>query len=206
MAALGEGQEEREQDRAHEQPVAEHHLDGQRARHRAQDEADRDREHVEDHDVLEAEGVGEVQGEVAERAEEEARAEGPGDARRPAARRMAAATRAARSGSAPLAMRPRALRGVEAVALHVHEVVDEVDGAGQGAEDERRPRPRAATASPSKRCLEKASAARTTRFFVHWWGRSETRRARGRLIGARPGPPRARGRAAGPARHGIAGS
>jgi len=78
VPALGEGQEEREEDRADEKPVAEHHLDGESPRHRPHDEAEGDREHVEDDDVLEDEGVREVEGEVRERAGEEAGAEAPG--------------------------------------------------------------------------------------------------------------------------------
>ena len=52
VTPLAEAEEQRPQDRADEQPLAHRHRDHGRARRGAEHEADRDRQHIENHDVL----------------------------------------------------------------------------------------------------------------------------------------------------------
>ena len=52
VTALAERQEQRPEDRDEQQPVADRHVDDHRAGRRAKHEPDRDREHVDDDDVL----------------------------------------------------------------------------------------------------------------------------------------------------------
>ena len=68
------------------------------------------------------------------------------------------------------------LGGVEAVLVHVGHVVQQVDRAGEDAEDgEGRD---ASQMSGVKSCCEKMTPAKTKRFFTHWRGRSERMIAR----------------------------
>ena len=63
---LPEGEEERDENRADEEPSRDLRLHRHRARHRAQHEASGHREHVEDDQVLEPDRVGGEEGAVAE--------------------------------------------------------------------------------------------------------------------------------------------
>ena len=175
---LGQGQEEREQQRAHEQPVADLDGDGHAPRHRAQDEAEADGEHVQDHDLLQPERIEDVEerGTSAAQARKRSpRSRGRGRGTRGRGPRASSTRRPRRERAA--GDRPQALARMKAVALQVGDVVEQVDRSRTARRRSRKRGPTARSGSGSKRCLESAGAANTTRFFVHWWGRSESQTA-----------------------------
>ena len=133
VTALADGQEEGDLQGTDDEPTGDGHPDGQRARHRAEHEAEGDGEDVGDDDVLEPRGVGSEEDHVGQRGEREGgrdqprraephRDKGHGDGHGEPGRKGA-------GGNGP-----RPLQGVEAVALAVGHVVEQVDGAGQSAE------------------------------------------------------------------------
>src|SRR4029079_7414893 len=136
-AALTERDEEREQERAEQEPLRDADVDGDRARRRAQDEEPRDREHVDELEGLEAEGVGRLQGD--ERGE-------AGERRRPECARERERRARARPGEHPSGPRgelaagdgTRALDGMEPVGLGIAHVVHEVRRARRRAVGEER--------------------------------------------------------------------
>ena len=64
VPALAQGDEQREQRGAHEQPMADGHGDSRRAGRRAQREPGGDRQHVENDDVLQERRVGDEQHDI----------------------------------------------------------------------------------------------------------------------------------------------
>ena len=135
---LRQGKKEREQNGQDQQPVADRHVDRDRASGRAQHEPDRDRQHVDDHDVLERPGVKRQQADVGRRDRGERRTQPPGARRapRPSARPRGRARCAGET--TPEAMGRKRLSRVLPVRLAIRDVVDEVDHAGQHAEDRER--------------------------------------------------------------------
>ena len=152
-------------------------VDHDRAGDRAQHEPDGDRQHVDDDDVLERTGV--------ERLQRRGRRPATTPNRQPSAKAPASATapmhrrRAERRRHRQRAgrNRPPALQRMLPVALAIRDVVDQIDDAGQRAEDRRTP---AIARSDRGRIEQLARAnsrpAKTSRFFVHWPGRSEMSR------------------------------
>ena len=82
VAPLAQRQEQRAQHRQDEQPVADRHVDRDRAGHGAQHEADGNRQHVDDHHVLQRAGIQHQQREIGDRHEREGRAQQLGRAER----------------------------------------------------------------------------------------------------------------------------
>ena len=147
----------------------------------AQHEADRDRQHVENDDVLQRPGV--------ERAAARGRSTAT-SAEAPAAARYAAAERAdaehaprcrcaERRRQRPGRDRPRALERVLPIGFAIGDVVDQIDDARQRAEDDERAERAAAIARgiEAAGCAERSARAKTIRFFVHCAGRSDTSEA-----------------------------
>ena len=141
LPPLAECEKQRAEQRQQQQPVADRHVDRDGPRRRPQDESDRDRQHVEDHDVLEpaeysASSTTYDGGDGAKRhAQRERGAERHDrDHRRPPRARPAQAPRPRRSAVALDRMQP--------IGFAIRDVVDEVNDAGEHAEhDERRDRP-----------------------------------------------------------------
>ncbi len=134
VATLAEREEQRQQDRQHVQPVADRHVDGHGPGGRPQHEPDRDREHVDDDDVLQRTGVERQQRHVRGRQHAEQRAQqvraaerrGNEDERGRQRRRNRQLTRGDRAPH---------LHGVPAVGLAIGDVVDQIHDTGEGAED-----------------------------------------------------------------------
>ena len=142
---LAHGQEEGEEHRADEEPGGDRDADDQAARHDPDDEPGRDHEDVQDDDVLEPEGIQDLQDEVTDGDEEEGHAEG---GRQPEA--GGGQDDHGRDGrrllEPPRGQGPLRLDGVEPVLLEVADVVEDVMGArdeaegdegGHGPQDER---------------------------------------------------------------------
>ena len=70
------------------------------------------------------------------------------------------------------------------IAVAIGDVVDEIHRARQRAEDRERRPTASATAAASNSRRPNSRPAKTSRFFVHWPGRSEMRRLKAR---ERPG-------------------
>ena len=107
---LGQRDEQRQQNRADEQPVADDDVDHHGARDRAQDESDRNRQHVDDDDVLERAGVERLEDEIARGDAAETPTERE-CAARAAAPMLAAATSADGDRQSPAAIGRRRLSG-----------------------------------------------------------------------------------------------
>ena len=132
---LAQREKQRQQDRQDQQPVADRDVDRDRAGDRAQHEPDRDRQHVDDDDVLERPGI-----ECEQRRRSSARR-----VRTPGAETMMRRARPTVSTSAvPIAVvgeiapdgnRTEALARMQTILLAIGNVVDEVDDAGEDAED-----------------------------------------------------------------------
>jgi hypothetical protein len=137
VTSLGQREEEREQNRAHQEPAAELHVDREGPGHRPENEAEGDGEHVEDDDVLEAERVGEVQDDVGRSRGSESGTEGQRGAQTGHEKQgRGEPGRPYRQGAA--GQRAKSLPGMEAVTLEVREVVDEVHGPGECTEHQER--------------------------------------------------------------------
>ena len=146
LPPLAERQEQGDQDRADHEPAGDVDVHGLGAGDGAEHEADGHRQHVEDHDVLEPERIRHEEHAVGERDHPEPqrqakrRAEAHEQEHDGEGRRRAARQGARGDGAVPL-------HGVLPVLVHVGEVVDQVDRAGERAEDgegrERRPDERA---------------------------------------------------------------
>ena len=149
--------------------------DGHRSGHGAQHEAEAEAEDVQDHDVLELERVGEVEDQVRGGAGREGRPSRSERRRRGRAEHRGERRAPPATESAPLAMGRRRFAGAGGPARGRRR-----RSAGRRRRTgRRRGRKRAAaraSGSGSKRCFENASAANTTRFFVHWWGAARARR------------------------------
>ena len=107
VTPLAEAEEQRQQDRADEQPLAHRHRDRGGSRGGAEDEADRNRQHIENHDVLEHARVPGEQAEVRRGNQAERR---PDPERRPIAAAPITTRRAERRR--PAQPRPRRSAGV----------------------------------------------------------------------------------------------
>ena len=137
MAALAQAEEQRQQDGAEQQPRADRHIDDQRARRGANHEPDGDRQDVENHQLLDGARVDELQGDVGECRDAEGGREGerghePDD--HDPAGCCEGGLRGQRSGGD----RPARLEGMLPIAVAIDDVVDEIDGARQAAEDRER--------------------------------------------------------------------
>ena len=133
---LAEAQEQRQQDGAGQQPVADRYPDHQSARHGAQHETHRNRHHVEDDEVLEPAGICHLQRHV--------RCGRPTERRlKPERRRQAAAhedrgpdqrrTDRQRAGGD----RPPRFQRVLPIGREIRDVVEEIDGSGQRAKNQK---------------------------------------------------------------------
>ncbi len=137
VAPLAQREEQRQQDRQDQQPVADADVDHDGARRRAQHEADRYGQHVDDDDVLQRPGVEGEQADVRRAEQAEGRPEperGPegGDAEHRGRRQRGRhRNRAGRD-------RPIPLDRMAAIGLPVRHVVEEIDDAGERAEDDER--------------------------------------------------------------------
>ena len=101
---LAEREEQRAENRQHVQPVADRHVDGDGARHRPQHESDRDRQHVEDHDVLERRRIQREQHDVRRRDGAETARSARTRRRAPRSASTAAPPSATGTGTAPEAI------------------------------------------------------------------------------------------------------
>ena len=141
LAALGEAEEAGQHAGAEDQPLRGVGVDRLGAGDDAEDEQARDRHHVDDHDLLEPEAVGELGGAVAGDHQPDLPVDGrEGERQRADRERDRHAPRGA-LGELPGGDRPVALLRVRAVELDVVEVVDQIAGAGdraEGDEGERR--------------------------------------------------------------------
>ena len=137
VTALTEGQEQREQDRADQEPARHLDVDDDRARDGAQHEPAGDDDHVHDDDVLEPCRVGDQQDDVREGRHQEGAREQRGQ--REARRDERGRRRDGDPDGEPAGGdRPDALARIQAVSLSIGDVVEQVDGAGQRAEDRER--------------------------------------------------------------------
>ena len=134
LAAFGEAQEQRQQRHAHVQPRREaHDIDQRHARGHAQHEARRHDEHIDDDDVLEFERVGQIE----HRVEDDDDAEGGIQRERRDEREQPERDRRDnRNRDGQLAGRngPILLLGMLAIGLHIGNVVDDVNRAGNEAQ------------------------------------------------------------------------
>lgn len=148
---LGEALEQREVDHRHVQIGRDRCVDGGAAGQHPQHEAAGDGQDVDDDDVLEDERVGQLQAQIAQRRHHDPRA-GPGDRGQPVElaagqqecrrdagqRQQRRHPHRRRARQLAAGQRTEPLLGVPAIALDVGEVVDEVDGARDGAERQER--------------------------------------------------------------------
>ncbi len=137
LAALPHRQEEREEKRADEKPRGDFLARGKRLHsgHRTEHEAERDDHHVDDHHVLEAERVGDVEHVVGRRADQEPGAERPahGNAARQQDHEESAG---GRGRDAPGRNRAEPLLRMDPILIDVDEIVQHVDRRGEQAECE----------------------------------------------------------------------
>ena len=158
---------------------------------RAQHEADRDRQHVDDDDVLERTRV--ERPAARDRRPRRARTPAEREGARPAPPAPSTQRGAERDRHRQRARRDRPLRleRMPAIAVAIGDVVDEIDDARQRAEHRRSADTRV-DAPPADRtaCRPNSSPAKTSRFLVHWAGRSERSRLR---ASGRPGTASSRG-------------
>lgn len=141
VATLREALEEREEDRGQVEIGQDRHVDRRAAGQNTQHEATRDRQHVDDHHVLDREGIGDLKDEI--------RRDHPADHRHAVGvRAECKATHQTdqhqqpshRPGNTRLELagcqRSVALLGMLAVAFDVHQVVDQVHRARDHAEEQ----------------------------------------------------------------------
>ena len=135
VPTLGQGQEQGQKNRADQEPAADVHVDGKSPGHGPQDEAQRDRQHIQDDHVFQPERIGEVQHDVRQAARGEPRTQDQGGSKADHEKRWRRQAcdgdgqRSAGQGS-------EALARVQPVSLQVREVVDEIDRTGEDAEDD----------------------------------------------------------------------
>ena len=134
MPALRERDEERQQNRADEEPVADLDVDGDGTGHRAQHEADGDRQHVDDDDVLEPAGVRELEHEIDRRDDRERTPDGE-SARQPRHRERRRRADRDRCGQRARRNRPPRLQRMPPIALAIRQVVHQINDAREDAED-----------------------------------------------------------------------
>ena len=111
VPALGERNEQRQQNRADKQPVTDRHIDRHGARSGAKDEADGNRQHIQNHHVLQEHRVQRVQRDVADGNQEEPPAERQRAAERAPAPSATADPSASGTGIKPQAMGRRLFSG-----------------------------------------------------------------------------------------------
>ena len=128
VAAFRQRDEQRQQDRADEQPVADLHVDRDGAGHRAQHEPDGDRQHVDDDDVLERAGVEREQRQIRRGDDEEAGAERERACQRHHAQHDRGRQRRRHRQRARRNRTPRLVRML-AIAVAIGDVVDQVHDA-----------------------------------------------------------------------------
>ena len=134
VPALAEGQEQRQQDGADQKPPGDRHVDDQRAGHRAQHEAAGHHQDVHDDHVLEPRRVRHQQHHVGDRGGREARREPHAERELHHDQHGGHGHRHAR-GEAAGGDGAVALLGMQAILVAVGHVVEQVDGAGEPAED-----------------------------------------------------------------------
>ena len=132
---LRQRDEQREQDRADEQPVADDDVDGDGACDGAQHETDGERQHVENHDVLQGTRVQQLQAEVGVATSPNRQLSANARGREPP-RRAPPPPRAPRPDRQRAGGdRPAPLQRMPPIALAIRDVVDQIDHARQDAED-----------------------------------------------------------------------
>ena len=133
VTALGEAQKQRQEDRAEQQPGGHRDPDRGRSDHHPDDVTAREHHHVDDHDLLQPEAVEQVRQQVEADQQRGLPVERPGRDQRGGGKRRARRCGRRRAQSAGR-HRPQPLPGMAAVLLAVAQVVEQVDGAGRGAE------------------------------------------------------------------------
>ena len=136
VTPLRQAEEQRPEHRADQQPVTDVHANHQSSRHRPQHEADGDRHHIEDDDVLQRAGIDDEQREVRRRRHAE---------RRPQRERRGQRDRAQHHGRDQGGARrqisgrdrPHPLDRMLPILLAVRDVVDQIHGAGQRAKNQK---------------------------------------------------------------------
>ena len=124
---LAQGDEQREQRRAHQQPMADGHGDRRRAGRRPQREARGDRQHVENDDVLQERRVGDQQHEIRRGRLKERPAQSPTPRSSPPRRRSRAAASASVGLERARRDRPMRFQRMAPILFAIEHVVDEVD-------------------------------------------------------------------------------
>ena len=138
VAPLAERQEQRQQDREDVEPVADRDVDRHGARGRAQHEADRDRQHVENDDVLQLAGVQRQQQRRMTPPCTPKSGLQPERGRQRHRRQRHRPADGGRHGQGPGGNRPVLLDGMAPIRLPVRDIVDQVDDARERAEDDER--------------------------------------------------------------------
>ena len=130
---LGEGEEQGEEQGQDEEPLGDGNVDDETAGQGPEDETESEGQHVQDHHVLQAEGIAEVQPEIGGGAKAEPQVEPEregqgGHHERHGAQGGGAYRQFARG------QRPELLLRVQPILLDVGDVVPQIDRAGQAAE------------------------------------------------------------------------